>query len=285
MRKTYRLISFSPLLAVLLTALTFSSGSFAQTGKSTEKPASAAKGGTSKVPAIAKVNGVTIPQTAADAFVAQQAAQGVPDSEELRKAVRNELVRREVVSQAAKAKGLDKTPDIATQIELSKQAVLIRAYIQDYLKNNPTTDEALRAEYDKIKGQMSGKEYKARHILVDSETEAKAIIDKLTLGEKFEALAKQSKDPGSKDNGGDLGWSAPTAYVAPFAEALTGLEKGKYTTTPVKSEFGYHVILLDDVRNAEPPAFDQVKGQLAQHLEQQKVEKLISDLTAKAKIE
>jgi peptidyl-prolyl cis-trans isomerase C len=287
MRKTYRLISCPSLLAALFAGLMLSNVSFAapakaeKAEKATDKAAT--KSGSGKV--IAKVNGVAIPQSAADAFVAEQAAQGVPDTEELRKAVRNELVRREVVAQAAKAKGLEKDPDVATQIALQRQAVLIRAYIQDYLKNNPTSDEALRAEYEKIKGQMAGKEYKARHILVETEAEAKAIIDKLTLGEKFENLAKVSKDPGSKDNGGDLGWSQPNAYVKPFADALVSLEKGKYTTTPVKSEFGYHVILLEDQRTAEPPAFEHLRGQLAQHLQQQKIEKLITDLTAKAKVE
>lgn len=288
MRTTYRLLSYPSLLAALFAGMMLTSVSFAAPAKGAEKAEkgadkAAAKSGSGKV--VAKVNGVAIPQSAADAFVAEQAAQGVPDTEELRSAVRNELVRREVVAQAAKAKGLEKDPDVATQIALQRQAVLIRAYIQDYLKNNPTTDESLRAEYEKIKGQMAGKEYKARHILVETEAEAKSIIDKLTLGEKFENLAKASKDPGSKDKGGDLGWSQPNAYVKPFADVLTSLEKGKYTTTPVKSEFGYHVILLEDQRTAEPPAFEHLRGQLVQHLQQQKIEKLISELTAKAKVE
>ena len=280
MHKTYRLISRPSLLAVLIAGLTLSNAAFAAPEKEASQPAK-----TSSTKPVAKVNGVVIPQSAADAFVAEQAAQGVPDSEELRKAVRNELIRREVVSQAAKAKGLEKKPDVATQIALQRQAVLIRAYIQDYLKNNPTSDAALRAEYDKVKGQVTGKEYKARHILVETEAEAKAIIDKLTLGEKFETLASASKDTGSREKGGDLGWSQPSAFVKPFADALASLEKGKYTTAPVKSEFGYHVILLEDQRTAEPPPFDQLKPQLAQHMQQQKIEKLIADLTAKAKVE
>jgi peptidyl-prolyl cis-trans isomerase C len=243
------------------------------------------KGNTPPAGVFATVNGVKIPKVLADTFLKEQVAQGIPNTPDLQKMVREELIRREVVAQAAKAKGLDKTPEIAAQIELSKQALLIRAYVQDFLRNNPTTDEALRAEYDKARGQMADKEFKARHILVDGEEDAKAIIAKLDAGEKFDALATQSKDPGSKDNGGDLGWSAGTAYVKPFADALGTLEKGAYTKAPVKTEFGYHVILLEDSRTAEPPPFEHVKGQISQHMQQQKIEKLIGDLQAKAKIE
>lgn len=235
--------------------------------------------------ALATVNGVPIPQAAADTFVAEQVAQGTQDSPELRQAVREELVRREVVSQAAKAAKLDKTPEILAQIELSKQAILIRAYVQNYLKQNPTPESAIQAEYDRLKTSSTAKEFKSRHILVETEDEAKAIILKLSTGETFETLAKQSKDPGSKDTGGDLGWSQPKDFVKPFADALVALEKGKYTPAPVKSEFGWHVIQLDDTRTAEPPPYDQVKTQLSQHIQQQKIESLINGLQAKAKIE
>lgn len=235
--------------------------------------------------ALATVNGVPIPQVAAETFVAEQLAQGMKDGPELRNAVRDELVRREVVSQAAKAEKLDKQPEILAQIELSKQAILIRAYVQNFLKNNPTPEGEIRAEYDRLKANSTGKEYKSRHILVDSEDEAKAIILKLSTGEKFEALAKQSKDPGSKDAGGDLGWSQTKDFVKPFGDALATLEKGKYTAAPVKSEFGWHVIQLEDVRTAEPPPFEHTKAQIAQHLQQQKIEALINGLQAKARVE
>jgi peptidyl-prolyl cis-trans isomerase C len=237
------------------------------------------------VATYATVNGVRIPQSLADAFLKEQLAQGIPNSPELQKMVREELVRREVVAQAARAKGLDKSPDIAAQIELSKQALLIRAYVKNFIDSNPTSDEAIRAEYDRARPLMSEKEFKSRHVLVETEDEAKAIIAKLDAGEKIEKLAAQSKDPGSKDNGGDLGWSAATSYVKPFADALNSLEKGQYTKKPVKTEFGFHVIMLEDTRAAEPPPFEHVKGQIAQHMQQQKVEKLIADLQAKAKIE
>lgn len=235
--------------------------------------------------ALATVNGVPIPQVAAETFVAEQVAQGMKDGPELRNAVRDELVRREVVSQAAKAEKIDKQPEIIAQIELSKQAILIRAYVQNHLKKNPTAETEIQAEYDRLKAKSTDKEYKSRHILVETEDAAKAIITKLAAGEKFETLATQSKDPGSKDTGGDLGWSQTKDFVKPFGDALVTLEKGKYTAAPVKSEFGWHVIQLEDVRTAEPPPYEHVKAQLAQHIQQQKIEDLINGLQAKAKVE
>lgn len=263
--------------AVLLFATLLPIANAAEPAKKKAKPDTA--------PAYATVNGVKIPKALADAFLKEQLAQGIPNTPELQKMVRDELIRREVVAQAAKAKGLDKSPDIAAQIELSKQALLIRAYVRNYIDSNPVTEEAVRAEYDKMRPQMAEKEYKARHILVDGEDEAKAIIAKLGAGEKFEALATQSKDPGSRDSGGDLGWSAETAYVKPFADAMAGLEKGKFTQQPVKTEFGFHVIQLEDTRAAEPAPFEHVKGQLSQHMQQKKIEQLILDLQAKARIQ
>ena len=231
------------------------------------------------------VNGTAVPQSSFDAFYNEQKGQGMPDSPELRNAVREELIRREVIAQEAKKAGLDKTPGIAAQMELARQAVLIRAYIQDYVRKNPISEAQLKAEYDVLKSKMGGTEYKARHILVEGEDEAKTIIDNLKKGAKFDELAKQSKDPGSKENGGELGWSAAGSYVPPFAEALTKLEKGKYTEAPVKSDFGWHVIQLDDTRPLEAPAFETLKPQLAQRANQQLVEKMIEGLRAKAKVQ
>jgi peptidyl-prolyl cis-trans isomerase C len=233
----------------------------------------------------ASVNGKAIPKARADALIAGQVAQGQPDSEDLRKAVKEELIRREVLSQEAQRKGIDKKPEVQGQVDLARQGVLVSAFLQDYVKTHPISDEAVKKEYEVIKQALGDKEYKARHVLVENEAEAKAIVEKLGKGEKFEDLAKQSKDPGSKDRGGDLGWSNPASYVKPFADALTKLEKGKYTTAPVKSDFGWHVILLEDVRELKAPALDEVKPQLLQRLQQQQVEKLIMDLRAKAKVE
>ncbi len=230
------------------------------------------------------VNGQPISQSVYDAFAAEQKAQGAPDSPELQNAVKEELIRREILAQEAKKLGMDKTANVQGQIELARQAVLIRAFLSDFVKKNPISEAQLRAEYELIKTNLGSTEYKARHVLVDSEDTAKAIIAKLEKGEKFADLAKQSKDPGSKDNGGELGWSTPASYVKPFAEAMAKLKKGEYTKTPVKSDFGYHVIQLDDSRPMTPPPFDQVKAQLQQRAGQQVVENLVKELRAKAKV-
>lgn len=162
------------------------------------------------------------------------------------------------------------------QFPNGKFAALAKARIKKHQEEaatetnrNPITDDALKAEYDKIKAQMGDKEYKARHILVEKESEAKDIIAKLKKGEKFEKLAEKSKDPGSKYKGGDLGWNAPASYVKPFSDALTMLQKGKFTTEPAQTQFGYHVIQLDDVRDLRAPSFDEVKNSLRQRLQQQ----------------
>jgi len=235
--------------------------------------------------AVASVNGKAIPKIRADALVAAQTAQGQPDSDDLRKAVREELVRREIITQEAQKKGLDKKPNIQGQMDLARQSVLINAYLGEFLRTHPVSEDALKKEYENIKLQLGDKEYKARHILVEKEDDAKDIIAKLKKGEKFEDLAKQSKDPGSKDRGGDLGWAAPSSYVKPFSEAMMKLERGKYTETPVKTDFGFHVILLEDSRELKLPAMDEAKPQLAQRLQQQMVEKHVLELLGKAKIE
>lgn len=237
-----------------------------------------------KAKPVATVNGKAVSQNLYDAFMAEQKAQGAPDSPELHNAIREELVRREILTQEARRQGLDKKPEILGQMELARQAVLIRAFLSDYVRSNPISDDKLKKEYEAITSQLGSTEYKARHILVESEDEAKAIIAKLDKGEKLADLAKQSKDPGSRDNGGDLGWSSPSSYVKPFAEALQKLKKGEYTKAPVKSDFGYHVIALEDSRPLTPPPFEQVKPQLQQRASQQMVEQLVKDLRAKAKV-
>ena len=234
---------------------------------------------------VATVNGVAIPASRADAMIAEQRAQGAPDSPQLKEAVREELIRREVLGQEAARKGLDKKAEVQAQMDVMRQAILIRAYLQDYVKANPVTDAELRAEYESIKSRMGDKEYKARHLLLESEVEAMAAIAKLQEGAKIEDLATDSRDPGSKDRGGDLGWNNPGSFVKPFSEALTQLQKGRFTTTPVKTDFGYHVILLEDVRPLKAPSFDEVKPQLQQRLQQQKIEKHVLELRSKAKVQ
>lgn len=233
---------------------------------------------------LATVNGTPIPQSRADLLIKKRIEQGQADTPQLKQSVRESLIHRELILQEALKKGLDKNPEVATQIDMAKQDVLVNAFVQDFLKTASVNDDALKAEYEKIKTQMGDKEYKARHILVDDETEAKAIIAQIKKGAKFEKLAEKSKDP-SKSSGGDLGWSPANAYVKPFAEAMAALKKGEYTKEPVQSQFGWHVIRLDDVRPIPVPPFEQVKPQLAQRMQQQAVEKAITDLKAKAKIE
>ncbi|MBL8395709.1 MAG: peptidylprolyl isomerase [Candidatus Accumulibacter sp.] len=235
--------------------------------------------------AVATVNGVAIPQSLANAFIAEQQAQGAPDSPELKNAVREELIRRELLVQEARKLNLDKKPEVAAQADLARQAIFIRAFVQDYLKKNPVSDEQLKAAYDRMKSQMGNTEYKVRHILVEKEEDAKGVIASLKKGAKFDELAKQSKDPGSRDKGGDLGWSSTAGYVKPFGDAVSGLAKGKYTEAPVKTDFGYHVILLEDSRPLTPPTFDQIKPQLAQRLQQEQLQKYIGELRAKAKVQ
>ncbi len=241
--------------------------------------------GKAKTDAIATVNGVAISQNLADYILAEQKAQGAPNSAEVKNAVRDRLITGEVLAQEAKKKGFDKRPAIAAQIDLARTDVLARAVVEDYVKAHPVSDDQLKKDYDMLTASVTGNEYKSRHILVEKEEDAKAIIAKLKNGGKFEELAKQSIDPGSKDNGGDLGWSAPTAYVKPFADALVKLEKGKFTDTPVKSDFGWHVIALDDSRPLTPPPFEQAKPQLTMRAQQMLVQKLILELRNKAKVD
>lgn len=235
---------------------------------------------------VATVNGSAISQERLDFLLKQTRQQGQPETPELRKNILDKLIIEEVVAQEAVKKGLDKSADVLTQLDLAKQSVLIRAYLQDYVKNNAVSDDALKAEYEKIKSQMGDKEYHARHILVESEAEAKSIIAQLKKDpKKFEKLAgEKSKDPGSKVKGGDLGWAAPANFVPEFSAAMTKLQKGQLTAEPVKSQFGWHVIKLEDSRTMQAPPFDEVKQNLQQRQQQQLIDKMIADLRAKAKI-
>jgi peptidyl-prolyl cis-trans isomerase C len=241
--------------------------------------------------AAATVNGVTIPQERVDLRIKAVIAQGQPDSPELRKAIRDDLVNIELMSQEATKKGLDKQPDTVQQLELAKQTVLVGAFVQDYVKSHPISDAAIADEYKKVKTQLGDKEYHIRHILVDTEKEAKEIEAKLKKGGKdnsFDKLAAKSKDAGSKERGGDLGWipvgNISTTFVKSFADAVMEMKKGQISG-PVQSQFGWHVIQLDDVRDLKMPGLDELKPQLTQRMQQQQVKDLIADMRAKAKIE
>jgi len=244
--------------------------------------------GASDSAVAATVNGTPIHAATVDMMVKERTAQGQPDTPELRKAIIENLAMQTLVANEATKKGLDKSPEVTRQMELVKTSLLANTFVQDYLKNNPVTDAAIKAEYDKQIGKNGGSEFKARHILVQGEADAKDIIAKLKKDVKqFAALAKaKSMDPGSKANGGDLGWFNPAGMVPEFGAAVAKLEKGKFTEEPVKSQFGYHVIILDDSRAITPPAFDErVKEGIKQSLQRQNMKTFLDDLKAKAKIE
>jgi peptidyl-prolyl cis-trans isomerase C len=235
-----------------------------------------------KAAAAAPASGKELyPKAYYDLMLKDRIAQGQTDSPELRAALREELNTRELLLREAKKKGLDKNPEVKTQMDLTAQTVLVRAFVADWVKANPISDAALQKEYEAIKAQMGDKEYKVRHILVEKEDEAKEIIVALQKGEKFEKLAERSKDPGSKANGGDLDWNAPGNFVKPFSDAMVKLPKGKFTTAPVQTQFGWHVIEVDDIRDAKVPPFDEVKGQLAQRMQGQQLEVYFKELRAK----
>jgi peptidyl-prolyl cis-trans isomerase C len=240
-----------------------------------------------KEPAAATVNGTPISQRTVDMVAKQGAASGRPDSPESRKAIIDQLALQMVVAQEAVKKGLDKTPEVADQIEAVRQSILANAYVQDFLKNNPVTDDMVKAEYERIKAAATGTEYRAHHILVAKEAEAKDIIARLKKNPgAFEKLVmEKSMDTGSKARGGDLGWFDLRGMVPEFGAAVSKLEKGKFTLEPVKTQFGYHVILLDGTRPIEPPPLDEVRPQLSQRLQQQNVMKQLDALKAQAKIE
>lgn len=235
---------------------------------------------------LATVNGTAIPKSRVD-LVVKQGGRGRADTPEARKAILDQLVMQTLIASEATKKGMDKSAEVKEQLEVLKQAVLADTYVQDYFKNNPPGDSEVQAEYDKVKTTMTGTEYKARHILVASEAEAKDIIAKLGKdASAFEKLAAQkSLDPGSKARGGDLGWFDRGQMVPEFGDAVAKLEKGKFTTQPVKTQFGYHIILLEDSRPIQPPPFDAIKSQLTQQVQEQKLRKHLDELKAKAKIE
>ena len=236
---------------------------------------------------VALVNGVSITQDMVDLRVKMAEAQGATDSPDLRKQVREELINLELLKQEAQKAGLDKNPDVILQNEIAQKSILAGAYLQDYQKTHPVSDDEMKQAYDSYKVAVGKDEYKVSHILVDTEDEAKAIIAELgKKGSKFDKIAKEkSKDAGSAENGGSLGWAAPSSFVPPFASALLSLKKGEYTREPVKTQFGWHVIRLEDTRPARIPSFDDLKPQIMQKLQQQGLQQLISDLRGKAKIE
>lgn len=235
---------------------------------------------------IAIVNGKPIPKARMDSLAQQIEKSGRKISPEIQSQLREEVIVREVFMQEAEKQGLSSSEDFKAQMELARQSLLIRELFANYDKKNPVSDAELKAEYDKFAAANGGKEYKARHILVEKEADAKAIIASLKKGGKFEDIAKkQSKDPGSGAKGGDLDWANPTSYVPEFSEALLKLNKGQMTETPVKTQFGYHIIRVDDIRAAQLPTFEEIKPQISKQMQQQKLMAYQEELRKKAKVE
>jgi len=235
---------------------------------------------------VATVNGKAIPAARVDQVVKQVVAQGKQtDSPQLREAIKKDLIAREVMIQEADKQGFGTRPEVKSALENARQSIIINAMLADYVKKNPIKDPEIKAEYDKYKAQVGDKEYHVKHILVPTEEEAKALIVKLKAGGKFEDLAKASSKDGSAANGGDLDWASPASYVPEFSKAMVALQKGAITETPVKSQFGFHVIKLEDTRAAKIPPLEEVKQQVAESLQQRKLQVFREDLMKKAKIQ
>ena len=251
--------------------------------KAQDKPAAKAA---AKPATLATVNGVPVPQSRADYLMQQQLQRGGADTEQMRGMVRDELVNREIIMQEAQKTGITKQPEVQTQLDMARQEIIVGAYLRDYARKHPVSDADIQKEYDKAKAQHGDKEYKARHILVETEDQAKALIAELKKGGKFDDLAaKNSKDTGSAQRGGDLDWNVPATYDKQFSDVMVKLEKGKYTDTPVQTRFGFHIIQLDDVRPAKFATLAEVKPRIQQMLVQTRIEELVRGLRAKAKVE
>jgi peptidyl-prolyl cis-trans isomerase C len=227
-----------------------------------------------------------VPRARADLLMRQQGARGMPDNEQTRALVRDELINRKVLVQEAQKSGVAKQPEVQAQLDMARQEVLVGAYIREWVTKHPVSDADVQREYDRAKAQAGDKEYKARHILVETEEQAKSLIAELKKGGKFDELAsKNSKDPGSAQRGGDLDWNVPGTYDKQFADELVKLEKGKYTEAPVRTRFGFHIIQLDDVRPVKFPPLNEVRQRISQQITQGKIDELVKSLRAKAKVE
>lgn len=244
------------------------------------KPAAAATG------PVATVNGVQIPRQRADLITQQRAQQGDADGEQLRAAVKEELINREIIQQEATRTGFAKRAELQQELDFVRQTVIVQAYLRDWAQKNPTSDADIQKEYARAKAQTGSTEYRARHILVPTEDEAKKLIAEIAKGAKFEEVAqKNTKDDGTRPRGGDLDWNVPGTFDKAFSDAMVKLEKGTMTSVPVRTRFGFHIIRLEDVRPVNFPPLAQVKPQIQQRMTQQRIDALVRDLRGKAKVE
>jgi peptidyl-prolyl cis-trans isomerase C len=234
---------------------------------------------------VAIVNGKPVPVSQMNAFVQQLEKSGRTVDAALREQIKEHLIVREIFAQEAERRGLKTSPDYRNQVEISSKDILIRELFADFERKNPVTEAEVQAEYDKFSAANAGQEYRSRHILVETEAQAKALIASIQQGAKFEDVAKkESKDPGSGANGGDLDWATANTFVPEFSETMVKLGKGQMTTTPVKSQFGWHIIRVDDIRQAALPSMAELKPQIEQQLKQQKLAQFQENLRDKAKV-
>lgn len=234
--------------------------------------------------AAATVNGKPIKQSWVDFIMKDAQARG-QKGKGLKNAVINELVGSELAYQEAAKKGFDKKADILTAAEIGKRKLVVNAFLADYMKKNPVSDADTKTAYAQYKKEIGDKEYKAQHILVKTEAEAKDILSQVTKGGDFKKIAKEkSLDPGSKVKGGDLGWFSAGGMVKPFSDAVKSLKKGETVAAPVQTQFGWHVIKLNDTRAPKVPSYAKAKEGLKRTLQQRKLEKLMVGLKNKAKI-
>lgn len=268
-------------LAVVLATLTVPAPALAQAAKPPAKEAAAA----AKDGPLATVNGVAIPRRRAEFLVSQEIRRGAKDSDAMRAQIREVLINNEIIMQEAGRAGIAKRADVQSQLELARQEVIVNSYLSDYINKNPVTDAEIQQEYDRAKQQTGTTEYKARHILVKTEDEAKRAIDEVKKGGKFEEVARKYSIDSTKDKGGELDWNIPGVFDKTFADAMVKLEKGKMTEAPVRTRFGFHVIQLEDVRPVKIPPLFEVKPRIQQRLSQIKIERLVGELRSKAKVE
>ena len=271
---------FAAAAALAFPAFALAQGAQLPTKEPAKPAAPAAKDGP-----VATVNGAAIPRQHAELLLRERIQQGAPDNEPLRDAVRDELINREIIVQEANRTGLTKRAELRTQVEIMRQNVIVQVYLRDYVAKHPVTDAEVQTEYERAKAQTGTTEYKARHILVETEDEAKRLIAEVKKGAKFEDLAQKHSKDSTKDRGGDLDWNIPGVYDKTFADAMVKLEKGKLTEAPVRTRFGFHIIQLDDVRPVKIPPLAEVKPRIQQRLTQIKIDRLIGELRAKAKVE
>lgn len=236
----------------------------------------------------AVVNGKPVPMERLNILkqqIEERSGQALPA--EMESQLREEVIMREVFAQEAQRRGLERSASFKNNLDIARQTILIRELFLDFEKKNPISDAEVQAEYDKFAAANSGKEYKASHILVEDEAKAKALLADIKAGKKqfADVAKKESKDPGSGAQGGDLGWANPASYVPEFTEAMLKLDKNQLVEAPVQSQFGWHIIRVDDIREAQLPSVQDVKPQIVQELQQRKMQQFQEELRAKAKVE